>query len=172
MVVSSRSTPAVCSELAALAQQLAALAPALTAAITAAATVADIGSPSHIQGTAACMAASICISTGLQLQLKGSDALRVAAAGRLLLLAGRAALLAVASAVRQNPTLPSHLRLNVLLNSQLCGMEGCLALMEACERPDAVAVFAATTAAPNALLPWLAAASDALLRKREASGEA
>ena len=85
-----------CSELAALAQQLAALALA-TAMRTA-------GSPApHIQGIAACRAASACISIALQLQLKGSDALRVAAAARLLLLAGRAALVAAADAARQNP---------------------------------------------------------------------
>ena len=47
---------------------------------------------------------------------------------------------------------------------QLFTMEGCMTLMGVnCLRPDAVAVFAATTVAPGILLPWLSAASDALL---------
>ena len=151
--------PAARSELAALAQRLAALAPALVAAITA---TTDLGSPAHIQGRAACLAASACIHIGIRLQLKGSDALRVAAAARLLLLAGKAAL--VAGAARQNPAYQEAQKaFKRLPDSQLSAIDGCMSLMADCERPDAIAVFAATTAAPAALLPWLAAASDALL---------
>jgi hypothetical protein len=56
------------------------LAPGLAAAITAADT--DLNSPAHIHGTCACISARACLSIGLQLQLKGSDALRVAAGGQ------------------------------------------------------------------------------------------
>lgn len=156
--------PAVCSELAALAQQLAALAPALATAVTAAATVADLDSPGHIQSRMACMVTSLCISLGHQLQLKGSDALRVAAAARLLLLAGRAVILADADTARRCPAVPrrQHILAGLLL-TQLSAMGGCMALVKACERADAVAVFAATTAATGVLLAWLAAVTDNLL---------
>ena len=126
---------------------------ALAAAITAADT--DLDSPSHIRGTWACISARVCLCIGLQLQLKGSDALRVSAAAKMLLLAGRAALLAVADAARQSPNAymgRAAAALDIHLSMQLPGMRGCMALVDACGRPDAKAVFAATTAAPGALL--------------------
>ena len=153
-----------CSELSTLSQRLAALAPALAAAVEAGAPMVQGQSPAMVQGIAAGFAASACIHIGTLLKVKGSDALRVAAAARLLLLVGRAVLRAVADDVRRHPTAQhSQSSLEIILTRQLYGMEGCMALVDSCERPDAIAVFAATTAAPGALLPWLAAAGDVLL---------
>ena len=154
--------PAARSELAALAQRLAALAPALAAAIEAA---PHWDSPALWQAEAAITATSACAMVANQLQLKGSDALRVAAAAKVLVLAGRAALVAVTGAVRQTPTaVPGRQSVfESLLAELLSGMAGCMALVGDCGRPDAIAVFAATAAAPGALLPWLATASVAML---------
>lgn len=150
-----------CSELSTLCQRLAALAPALAAAMAAA---PHRQSPAVVQGTAACFAAKACINIAMHLEIKGSDALRVAVAARLLLLVGREVLVVVADSLRQDPAAQDiQTSLEFLLNSQLHGMQGYMALVQDCERPDAIAVFAATTAPPDALLPWLAAASQALL---------
>jgi hypothetical protein len=146
---------------AALCQRLAALAPALAAAIEAA---PHYDSPVLLQGAAACIAVSACITISIYLKAEGSDALRVAAAAKLVLLAGRPALVAVAGALRRSPTAQScQFALEILLKKQLYGVEACMSFMEACGRLDAIAVFAATTAAPDALIPWLAAACNALL---------
>lgn len=150
------------SELTTLTQQLAALAPALAAAITAA---PHWDSPALQQTRAACVAIGVCATVGLELQLNSSDALRVAGAAKLLLVAGRAVLVMLGAADARAPreTWRIQLALQNLLGHQLSALASCLAVLEPCERPEAIAVFAATTAAPGTLLPWLFTTSNALL---------
>lgn len=147
--------------MATLTQRLAALAPALAAAITAA---PGWDCPALQQARAGSIATSACSFIGLRLDVKGSDALRLAAAAKLLILAGRAALPRVAAAVERNPGAKRNQQALIsLLTMQLYAMDGCMALIEGCERPEAISVFASTTAPAGTLPPWLAATADALL---------
>ena len=116
-----------------------------------------------LQTTAACFTIGACASIGTRLQVKGSDALWVAAGVRLLLIAGRGGLAAAAGVWGSSPTPQTRQALEVMLTQQLFAVERCMSLVSTCERADAIAVFAATTAAPDAFLPWLTAASEALL---------
>lgn len=154
------------SELATLSQRLAALTPALAAAV---APAPRLDLPAQLQTTAACISFSTCASVAIQLQLEGSDALRVAGGVKLLLTAGRAALLRVtafgggAAAGQHSLWRQQQVAFACLLFKQLHAMQQCLESIDGCNRPDATAVFAATTAASGTLVLWLTAVSEALL---------
>jgi hypothetical protein len=150
---------AACSTLAVLAQRLASLAPALTAAVAATPWL----SPALTQVEAACLAVDACAWLGARLGLQSSDALRLAAGASLVFSAGRVALLVAADAVWRQPTSDSTQALNILVREQLAGLSGTFRFPESDAQPDAAAAFAASTAAPRVFLPWIAAASDALL---------
>jgi hypothetical protein len=142
------------SEVAALSQRLAAVAPALAAAIEAA---PHWESPEVQQFTAACIATSACVRIGIDLDVKGSDALRVAAAARMLLLAGRAALLAVAgtgAGASAAPHHPSEVRrqlvLGPLLTKQLHAFPGCMVLLDSAAAAGCLLPAAAGAASRHA----------------------
>ena len=119
--------------------------------------------PALTQVEAACLAVDACAWLGARLGLQSSDALRLAAGASLVFSAGRVALLVAADAVWQQPTSDSTQALNILVREQLAGLSGTFRFPESDAQPDAAAVFAASTAAPRVFLPWIAAASDALL---------
>jgi hypothetical protein len=145
-----------------LAQQLASLAPTLAAAVAA--------DPRHVseplaQITAASLAADACHRLASALGLQGSDALRVAAAARVLVIAGRPALAAAAaqaSALEPTGTGLAVTDVRTLAGMQLTAMHGLMALMSSTAHPNAALAFASSTVAPRAFMPWLLAATSAL----------
>ena len=149
-----------CSELAMLAQRLASIAPALAAAVAA----DPCDSPAWSQVAAACISAAGCGSVSTELGLQGGAALRVAAAARVVLVAGRAALETSTERGRQRATAaPTAAQVQGITSLQLTAMTSLLHLMDLIEQPNARAAFANSTAAPQAFLPWLSAVGDALL---------
>ena len=158
LVAHNASDIGACSTVAVLAQRLASLAPALASAVAA----NPRHSPALTQVEAACIAVDACAWLGAVLRLQGSDALRLAAAASVVLTAGRAALLAAADTVGRQPTADSNLALNILVRKQLAGLSGTFRFLSSGALPEAAAAFAASTAAPRAFLPWLAAIRIAL----------
>ena len=152
--------PPTCRELTMLAQRLASLAPALAAAVTA--------DPRHVsaplaQITTARLAVDACHRLASALGLQGSDALRVAAAARVPVVAGRPALAAAAAQVAAlEPTGLAVTDLRTLAGVQLTAMQGLMALMSSPAHPNAALAFASSTVAPRAFMPWLLAATSAL----------
>ena len=143
-----------------LAQRLASIAPALAAAVAA----DPCDSPAWLQVAAACISAAGCGSVSTELGLQGGAALRVAAAARVVLVAGRAALETSTERGRQRATAaPTAAQVQGLTSLQLTAMTSLLDLMDLMEQPNARAAFANSTAAPQAFLPWLSAVGDALL---------
>lgn len=145
-----------CSELTTLAQQLASIAPALAAAV---AVCAPGGPP--LQLSAATVAATACGLIAFTLPLRGADALRIASAARVVLVAGRAALETGTVRFRHNDAFSAQLQASAGL--QLAAMDSLMDLMSSAEHPTAAAAFARSTAAPEAFMPWLTAVNDALL---------